>query len=317
MSREATSCPPKGWYPDPFGRFELRFWDGSRWRAEVSSYGRQLIDPLAWPGPSRPERSESASQPKGAHNPLDISPRTPALTSASSLEHAPRTSASEPLSKEERNPATPQLRNAAFVGGSAIAAGVVAVLGEQLASGVAAIIFLAGTLLGSWAVLSGLILWLQVRGPERPGLPKMRTARRPRVPREPKKHVPELSSRCVICGRPLTNAQSMRARVGSTCIKTYGPRYAWVANPAHVAWQRVLAAAEATRAAEQARLTSAHFEAMAVYPRQLSAWEEERRTSLGQSRIARQSLARHRLMLAGMVAPAGFFVGLAAALPLS
>ena len=33
------------WAPDPFGRFELRYWDGHSWTALVSSWWRQEIDP--------------------------------------------------------------------------------------------------------------------------------------------------------------------------------------------------------------------------------------------------------------------------------
>jgi uncharacterized protein YxjI len=33
------------WYPDPFGRHELRYWDGARWTEHVASHGRQTVDP--------------------------------------------------------------------------------------------------------------------------------------------------------------------------------------------------------------------------------------------------------------------------------
>jgi uncharacterized protein YxjI len=36
---------PADWYPDPFGRHELRYWDGAQWTEHVSSHGRQAIDP--------------------------------------------------------------------------------------------------------------------------------------------------------------------------------------------------------------------------------------------------------------------------------
>lgn len=33
------------WYPDPLGRHELRYWDGTQWTEHVSSHGRQAVDP--------------------------------------------------------------------------------------------------------------------------------------------------------------------------------------------------------------------------------------------------------------------------------
>ena len=35
-----------GWYPDPYGRFEFRFWDGVAWTKQVANNGAQSIDPL-------------------------------------------------------------------------------------------------------------------------------------------------------------------------------------------------------------------------------------------------------------------------------
>ena len=36
---------PAGWYADPAGRFELRYWDGSTWTEHVSRSGQQFTDP--------------------------------------------------------------------------------------------------------------------------------------------------------------------------------------------------------------------------------------------------------------------------------
>src|SRR5882724_4464085 len=36
---------PADWYPDPSGRHEHRYWDGSRWTEHVASHGRQSVDP--------------------------------------------------------------------------------------------------------------------------------------------------------------------------------------------------------------------------------------------------------------------------------
>jgi uncharacterized protein YxjI len=46
--QQAAGAPgqhPQGWYPDPFGRHESRWWDGARWTEHVASHGRQAVDP--------------------------------------------------------------------------------------------------------------------------------------------------------------------------------------------------------------------------------------------------------------------------------
>jgi Protein of unknown function (DUF2510) len=40
-----TPAVPAGWYADPAGRFELRYWDGSTWTEHVSRTGQQFTDP--------------------------------------------------------------------------------------------------------------------------------------------------------------------------------------------------------------------------------------------------------------------------------
>jgi hypothetical protein len=40
------TAPVGAWHPDPSGRHELRWWDGSRWTEQVSDGGRQGIAPL-------------------------------------------------------------------------------------------------------------------------------------------------------------------------------------------------------------------------------------------------------------------------------
>lgn len=42
---ETPQQTPANWYPDPLGRHELRYWDGSQWTEHVSSHGRQSVDP--------------------------------------------------------------------------------------------------------------------------------------------------------------------------------------------------------------------------------------------------------------------------------
>lgn len=40
-----TPQVPAGWYADPAGRFELRYWDGGSWTEHVSRAGQQYTDP--------------------------------------------------------------------------------------------------------------------------------------------------------------------------------------------------------------------------------------------------------------------------------
>ncbi len=54
------AAPPANWYADPLARFELRYWDGTRWTEHVSAAGQQHVDPLeaampqAAPSPTLP-----------------------------------------------------------------------------------------------------------------------------------------------------------------------------------------------------------------------------------------------------------------------
>lgn len=40
-----TPTVPAGWYADPAGRYELRYWDGSQWTEHVARGGAQYTDP--------------------------------------------------------------------------------------------------------------------------------------------------------------------------------------------------------------------------------------------------------------------------------
>ncbi len=41
----AAPAVPAGWYADPSGRFELRYWDGAAWTEHVARGGQQFTDP--------------------------------------------------------------------------------------------------------------------------------------------------------------------------------------------------------------------------------------------------------------------------------
>lgn len=40
-----STSAPAGWYPDPLGRHDHRYWDGGRWTHHVGKGGQQNIDP--------------------------------------------------------------------------------------------------------------------------------------------------------------------------------------------------------------------------------------------------------------------------------
>jgi uncharacterized protein YxjI len=44
MAHDGQAAP--NWYPDPMGRHEYRWFDGTQWTDQVSSHGRQTSDPL-------------------------------------------------------------------------------------------------------------------------------------------------------------------------------------------------------------------------------------------------------------------------------
>ncbi len=44
-SASSSAAAPAGWYADPSGRFELRYWNGDKWTEHVSRAGQQSTDP--------------------------------------------------------------------------------------------------------------------------------------------------------------------------------------------------------------------------------------------------------------------------------
>ena len=46
LSSAAPPPTPAGWFPDPAGRFDHRWWDGARWTETVSRGGSTMTDPL-------------------------------------------------------------------------------------------------------------------------------------------------------------------------------------------------------------------------------------------------------------------------------
>lgn len=53
-SPPSDAGPPAGWYPDPAGHAEFRYWDGSAWTPGVVRGGRVTEEPLPWAAGSFP-----------------------------------------------------------------------------------------------------------------------------------------------------------------------------------------------------------------------------------------------------------------------
>src|SRR5437763_388091 len=43
----SSAPPPADWYPDPMGRYQQRYWDGSAWTEHVATNGQAAVDPMA------------------------------------------------------------------------------------------------------------------------------------------------------------------------------------------------------------------------------------------------------------------------------
>lgn len=61
-----------GWFSDPYGRHEHRWWDGARWTEHVGSAGRQMVDaPVISPPTQAVSRSAYVSAPAVASTPVN------------------------------------------------------------------------------------------------------------------------------------------------------------------------------------------------------------------------------------------------------
>ncbi len=57
---DAALAVPAGWYTDPYGRFDLRYHNGSAWTADVSVVGDRFVDPMG----TTPAPGDSAPNPR-------------------------------------------------------------------------------------------------------------------------------------------------------------------------------------------------------------------------------------------------------------
>lgn len=56
------NAPVAGWNPDPTGRHEYRYWDGTTWTDDVSDNGVTTVDPIDAGAPADPTLAQGAPQ---------------------------------------------------------------------------------------------------------------------------------------------------------------------------------------------------------------------------------------------------------------
>jgi uncharacterized protein (AIM24 family) len=88
------------WHPDPTGRHELRYWDGSTWTDHVADAGVQAMDPLI-PQPDPAPQAVAAAEPT-----LDPSAMA-AYQGSSAADHESEPEAAEPTSQPEADEPAP------------------------------------------------------------------------------------------------------------------------------------------------------------------------------------------------------------------
>ena len=76
MSDTPESKPD--WYPDPYGRHELRYYNGAQWTEQVSSHGRQSTDPPI----GSPKIVQGAQSPEKVQKQVDASQQKAGTTPA-------------------------------------------------------------------------------------------------------------------------------------------------------------------------------------------------------------------------------------------
>ncbi|TWH00543.1 hypothetical protein L615_002100000380 [Nocardioides sp. J9] len=114
------------------------------------------------------------------------------------------------------------------------------------------------------------------RAGKKPKKPKPQKARAEWVGAQPSSTIWELAYNCVKCGRPLTNPESQRHRVGTDCIKRCGSQARRIENPEFSAWTARKARAEVDRVARQVELDAEHARAMTAYEDALARWQRVR-----------------------------------------
>lgn len=126
---------PAGWFNDPYGRFQQRYWDGARWTEHVATEGRAMVDPMGaspvvpFATPASALDGDAAAAVAGAADAGSVeADATPRPGSIALLER---------MGAPARERTRPSLRAAvAGLGGAVFAVGVIAlVAGESAGRG--------------------------------------------------------------------------------------------------------------------------------------------------------------------------------------
>lgn len=117
------------------------------------------------------------------------------------------------------------------------------------------------------------------RARSRPVMPKRLVAPRPRPGLAPPKLLLVQASRCRICGRQLTNADSRRRGVGPDCLRNYGPRIVHAPNPAFAEWSARRSLMGAQQAAWQSLLDELFVHLMQRFEAEMQNWERAGRVA--------------------------------------
>ena len=95
---------PSRWCEDPFGRFELRWWDGTAWTARVRSDGWRATDPLGTAPPHTDTAQVAPRDPAQDATESSWSWGWPTAQSALSLDLSLMLLMQRSLPKLQRNP---------------------------------------------------------------------------------------------------------------------------------------------------------------------------------------------------------------------
>lgn len=149
---------PAGWFPDPYGRFAQRYWDGSRWTEHVATGGVQAVDPMgamATPATQWEPPGTSAGAPAGG----------PASDAAAGDVADPDTAATTPagpnaavrlldaMGAGARERPRPSLTTTlAGIGGALVVLGVLVIAGGDSENQTTIAVVAAVLLLAAWAL---------------------------------------------------------------------------------------------------------------------------------------------------------------------